>query len=490
MLVNIKFNNLRRNLLLCMVLCALTKTSSATGEKSDNEMVVMDLDPTTRNLNSGDIEKRDKDIVNSFSIKAEEPQEPQQPLFFESQTGNKNAPLILWLNGGPGCSSLTGLFMENGPCRVNPNGDGTVTNDYSWNKNAHMLYLDQPLGTGFSYGNPSGYNSSAIADDAYAFLKMFLENFTQYDNSEVHLFGESYAGHYIPEIGKKIFQENQESNKNNGFKINLKSIGIGNGYIDPLEQVKYFGKMACDSTYPKALSDDKCRLIDEMTSECTEQLAKCQSPELLTNDDYPSCGPEAERLACAIAYYPCNKAIDVYADYRNIHDVRSNCDVPTKLYLHGYKGIEYLNKKDIQDSLGAEISKFEVCNDKIHIKFVLSGDYMRSQSHNLAYLLDNGIKVLNYAGDADWICNWMGIEAVLKKLEWSGRAEYNSAEERKWMSKKIPITEFSNYDSSGMVKSYGGLTYIKIYEAEHMAPYSQPENTLDMVNKWISGIQF
>ena len=70
---------------------------------------------------------------------------------FESRHEPSTDPVLLWMTGGPGCSSEVALFGENGPCSVNANGTGTIRNPYSWNSRANVIYIDQPAGTGFSY---------------------------------------------------------------------------------------------------------------------------------------------------------------------------------------------------------------------------------------------------------------------------------------------------------------------------------------------------
>lgn len=67
--------------------------------------------------------------------------------FFESRSDPTNDPVIIWLTGGPGCSSILALFAENGPCSVNADGTGTINNPYSWNSNANIMWVDQPAGT-------------------------------------------------------------------------------------------------------------------------------------------------------------------------------------------------------------------------------------------------------------------------------------------------------------------------------------------------------
>jgi cathepsin A (carboxypeptidase C) len=95
-------------------------------------------------------------------------------------------------------SSLTGLFFELGPCSVNEHGNDTISNIYSWTEQANVVFLDQPLNVGYSYGEADVENTVDAATDVYAFLQLFLAKFPEYRHLDFHVAGESYAGHYIP----------------------------------------------------------------------------------------------------------------------------------------------------------------------------------------------------------------------------------------------------------------------------------------------------
>ena len=93
--------------------------------------------------------------------------------FFESRSAPATDPVLLWMTGGPGCSSEVALFGENGPCTVNADGTDTATNPHSWNSNANLLYIDQPAGTGFSYGGLL-HDEDQVASDMYEFIVGWL----------------------------------------------------------------------------------------------------------------------------------------------------------------------------------------------------------------------------------------------------------------------------------------------------------------------------
>ncbi|XP_028798150.1 serine carboxypeptidase-like 45 isoform X1 [Neltuma alba] len=146
--------------------------------------------------------------------------------FVEAETNPTSKPLVLWLNGGPGCSSLIGAFFEHGPFTVS--AKGIVKNKYSWNKVANMLYLESPAGVGFSYSvNKSiyaSYNDEIIARDNLAFLQCWFAKFPKYKNRYLFITGESYGGHYVPQLAQLIIQTKAIPN--------LKGIAIGNPLLE------------------------------------------------------------------------------------------------------------------------------------------------------------------------------------------------------------------------------------------------------------------
>jgi len=149
--------------------------------------------------------------------------------FVESENSSASVPLLLWLNGGPGCSSLDGLLYEHGPFQVNES-DHTqlVYNPYTWTKLAHIIYLESPAGVGFSFSKTPAdlaTNDSQTADDNFNFLVSFLAAYPEHAGRDFYITGESYAGVYIPTLAQRISEGNAAGQSN----INLKGIAVGNG---------------------------------------------------------------------------------------------------------------------------------------------------------------------------------------------------------------------------------------------------------------------
>ncbi|PRQ27615.1 putative carboxypeptidase D [Rosa chinensis] len=153
--------------------------------------------------------------------------------FVESPQNSSTKPLVLWLNGGPGCSSFGyGAMEELGPFRVNSDGKTLFQNDHAWNNVANVLFLESPAGVGFSYSNnKSDYENvgdKRTAKDSYTFLVNWLERFPQYKSRDFFIIGESYAGHYAPQLAHTILSKNNATKQT---KISLKGIAVNS--FDP-----------------------------------------------------------------------------------------------------------------------------------------------------------------------------------------------------------------------------------------------------------------
>ena len=145
----------------------------------------------------------------------------------ESDKDPSNDPLVIWFNGGPGCSSLLGMFMEIGPCVVDDGETEFHANPAPWNQELNMLYIEQPVDVGYSYAgtDEDKHITDAIssADNLQALLS-FYEKFPELKERDLYISGESYAGIYVPWLAFRIHEHNQA-----GGKIPLKGIAVGNG---------------------------------------------------------------------------------------------------------------------------------------------------------------------------------------------------------------------------------------------------------------------
>lgn len=210
------------------------------------------------------------------------------------------SPLALWINGGPGASSMLGLFQELGPCLINEHGNGTVYNPYGWNKDTALIFLDQPAGVGFSYvddGEPLPADSFTAAADMQKFLQMFMSQvFPKHVKGPLVITGESYAvssilnklshentsadlvsqGHYLPSLGAQIIRQNLLHPKQP--QVPLKSLMIGNGYVSPLDTAYGYWETLC-TTNPgvkkPVFNETRCDIIAANVPRCLDVAKTC-----------------------------------------------------------------------------------------------------------------------------------------------------------------------------------------------------------------------
>ncbi|KAI8083184.1 prepro-carboxypeptidase Z [Halteromyces radiatus] len=373
--------------------------------------------------------------------------------FFESRQNPDSAPFTVWLNGGPGCSSMIGLWQELGPCRVNNDGSQAIYNDQgSWNQVSNMLFFDQPSNVGFSYGADNVHSTAEAAPLAYNMIQLFFEAFPKYQKLPFHFFGESYGGHYIPSFADYVLKQNQGlSSSSKSIPINLQSIGVGNGLTDPLIQYQYYEKMACDSSYGSVLSDSDCQKMNASLPQCVKLAQQCYDSGSL--DD------------CANADDFCGTNVEGVYDNsgKSYYDVRTSDSLPSTY-------IKFLNSASTRSTIGATRS-YQECSNSAGAKFGSTVDDIKNFAPNVADLLNNGVRVLLYAGDADYICNWYGNYAWADQLDFNGSKDYQSDSLKGWNVGGKEV---------GQVQSGGNLTFVRVYEAGHEVPWYQPVAALQM----------
>lgn len=135
-------------------------------------------------------------------------------MFAESERDPVNDPLLIWLNGGPGCSSMLGFLQEHGPYVMEDGDDKWTKNEYSWNKEANIVYIESPAGVGFSFCDDmrmcQDFNDENSSWDHLDALFSFFEKFPEYRKNDLYITGESYAGIYVPYLAYRIHNYNEE----------------------------------------------------------------------------------------------------------------------------------------------------------------------------------------------------------------------------------------------------------------------------------------
>lgn len=427
-------------------------------------------------------------------------------------------PLIIWLNGGPGCSSMDGLWIENGPFRLVPPQESGMNdwnieiNPYSWHKTpAYVLYVDQPVGTGLSFTKLGNYckNDLQIDIDFHLFLENFMlvykdfflksekEKVTSDDGKEVEQYtmkrqmyfsGESHAGHYIPSMMDYILKKNDETKSKNMplVKFDLKGGAIGNGWVDP-----YYQYSASDVAYGASLIDlAQKEELDKREVECREDLkegkldsSKCFS--LLSDVISDSAGRHAK------------KKVSVY-DNRLWEKRGGSRDFPpghkyVESYLGGWSGKEYPNDmtvdyKDVLKALHAEESvsanqRFEECTDPPY-DALATQDGLGVRDEVVAILSHpDKPRLLFFNGVNDMICNHVGNERFLDNLPWAHQKDWTLSTRYAW--DPFPDGENSVKEPAGYMKQFDNLLFLKVMASGHMVPMDVPDIALEMIRSFV-----
>ena len=371
--------------------------------------------------------------------------------FFEARKDPSNAPLSLWLQGGPGSPSTPAALGENGPCYVTPDSKGTILNPWSWNNEVNMLYMAQPVQTGFSYDKlingtvdetylpyfvtpvsstssmpelnsttllgvfPSqnsmstANTSSTAALGAWQFMQIWMKEFPVYKpkTNKFSIWSESYGGHYGPTFADFFHTQSQNitdtGSKNATIPLTLDTVGIVNGCIDLLTQMPLYPEMAYNNTYGvQEINETEYNAAVNNMPTCRTMAENCRS--LGDAKDPLLTGTVAEvNTACHAAYTWCFANVGAPLDARHVNQFDITAAVPGDFppkYATGY-----LNTKEIQLELGVPLN-FSGLAAAPATSFVQTGDFVRG--HGLAILgelLDRGVKVALMYGDRDYQCN-------------------------------------------------------------------------------------
>ncbi|KAK0533649.1 hypothetical protein OC842_002904 [Tilletia horrida] len=406
--------------------------------------------------------------------------------YFESRNDPAKDPLVLWLNGGPGCSSSTGLLFELGPCLIADGGNSVKYNKYSWNSNANLIFLDQPVEVGYSYSDDgnSVNNSQDSAADVYAFLQLFFQKFPDLSKKDFHVAAESYGGHYAPNIASVIHKNNQAIKSNDvssaaAVHINLASVLIGNGLTEPYTQFASVYDFACSP-------ENKFRLFDPESSTCIGLKQKAKTCQGLIGQ----CQKYNSQLVCTPATLYCWGSMygDAQNSGKNLYDVRRTCDrAEDKDGPLCYKQMEwidvFMNKPETKKMFGAPASReFQSCNMEINRAFQMHGDSVHNSAALIPPMVEDGIRFLIYAGETDYMCNWIGNERWSLGLETPYQKDLNKSGNSTW---------YANGTAAGTVTSagkggFGNFAFVRVFESGHMVPTDQPAASLELLNAWLA----
>jgi len=359
-------------------------------------------------------------------------------LYGSQQSDRTKVPLVLWLQGGPGASSLFGDFMEIGPLDAYLKPRNTT-----WLMKANLLFVDNPVGSGFSYTkDPRGYckTDMEIAKQLVFFLQQFLKKYTVFQNMPFCIFSESYGGKMTSFFGVELHKAIQR----NDIKVDFKGVALGDSWIDPI---------GCMYSYPPFLKT--LSLID-----------KVQADNLTT---YAILAEEALKSG--------NGSISTYwwGEQQNFVELfTSNVNFYNILYYTDYLPDDQLNQimaGPIPDKLKIIPAGVTWGGQSGDVFEYMSNDFMKSGIHAVDILLAEGYQVAVYSGQMDLIVDVICIDNWIEKLQWPGLYNFLNAPRIPHVVDGIP---------QGFSKIYKNFSLWNVMMSGHMVPYDNPEMSLYM----------
>ncbi|KAK2841544.1 hypothetical protein FQN49_006154 [Arthroderma sp. PD_2] len=446
--------------------------------------------------------------------------------FFEARKDPENAPLSIWMNGGPGGSSMLGMLAENGPCWVNPDSNSTRLNPHSWNNEVNMLYLDQPVQVGLSYdtlanftrnlvtntytelqpgdpipeqnatllvGTSTSHNVNNTSRGAqygavalWHFAQVWFQEFPGYHprDSRISLSTESYGGRYGPayfaffeEQNQKIKNGTLETNDGNMHVLHLDTLMIVNGCVDLQTQWPSYPEIAFNNTYGietvnSTIYESMIQGLDRPDG-CGDKVDKCHALSAMYDPDNTAHNLTVNEI-CMDAEETCNMEVRYqYLDYsgRSYYDISqlNPNPFPPPFYMG------WLNQPHVQAALGVPLN-WTQSSSTVNQAFHAVGDFPRpGWLDKLKYLLESGIKVSLVYSDRDYACNWLGGELISRAINYTDSQRFRAA----------GYADIQVNDSyvGGQVRQYGNLSFTRVYQAGHEIPSYQPDTALKIFNR-------
>ncbi|CAF1254165.1 unnamed protein product [Adineta steineri] len=387
---------------------------------------------------------------------------------FEKKYPSDKLRTVIWLNGGPGCSSLTGAWMENGPFRFQDENT-MIENDGSWHLYTNLLFIDQPVGTDFSTIDTDSYihELDEMANQFLGFLDQYIKIFPELLENDIYLAGQSYAGQYIPYIAKAILEQRSA--------LKLRGLLIGNGWIDPVTMYKSFLPFAVANNLVIENSE-LYDLINIEVEHCEQVLSK------LVHVSEEACYP---LLAEIVGNGAMNNHHKENQEGRcvNVYDIRLDDMIPEcgKNWAPELKYItSYLRRQDVMSSININNNKVEWtgCSPSVHNTFTA---YHSKLSILLLPDLLQQIPIILFSGQYDLICNHQATEAMIDGMTWNGGPGFDFGNGT--FSPKHPW--IVDGKSAGLIQSARNLTYILFYNAGHMVHYNYPRRSRFMLHQFI-----
>lgn len=416
--------------------------------------------------------------------------------FVESSNNPQSDPVVVWMNGGPGCSSLDGMLSEHGPFRVQEDGKTLKPNPFAWNQAANMIYLEAPAGVGFSYADDRNYTTDddEVARNNHLAIKAFFQKFPEYQSHDFYISGESYGGIYVPTLASNIIDDPS---------INLKGFVVGNGLSDNSlndNSVIYFayyhgligqvawnnlldaccpnaGKKSCDFSGGAATSHQCARGMGEIQQlvwgsglNVYNLYAECAGEDHTLRYDSESNQFTTSRFLYPFSSLKLDESIQTVLKLAGPEKLKSSPPCVDSSSMS-----KFLNTKEVREALhiSEKAQSWDICSGIVGAHYHRVYTSMKAQYQKA---LEHKLRIMVYNGDVDMACNFLGDEWFVDSLN----AE-DPQERKMWNYQAADGTK----QIAGFFKAFDKITFVTVRGAGHMVPTDRPRPALKMFVSFI-----
>ncbi|KAJ4337163.1 hypothetical protein N0V87_004834 [Didymella glomerata] len=398
--------------------------------------------------------------------------------FFPSANPDACEEVTIWLNGGPGCSSLEGFLQENGPISWQyGSGPQAVYNPWNWANLTNMIWVEQPVGTGFTQGTPTATSQEESAAQFLGFWKNFMETFGLV-GKKVYIAGESYAGRYVPYIADAMLKEN------NTDYYDVKAAMIYDPSIAEdvlLEDIpsvpfvdRWSGLFNLNETFTKEIHDraDKCGYTEYMEKYLTfPPPGKFPTPAKNASD--PECSIWNDIINAVMLTNPCFDVYDIATTCPLLWDVLG---FPGSFdYLPPGAGEVYFNRTAVQKAINAPIQEWNECANG-----VLDTDTSPQSSWEVIPRITEQLdRFIIVHGELDFILLYNGSLMTIQNMTWGGMQGFQEAPKDPFFvpyHDTLSLTSLSAQGVMGTTHTERKLTWVSQALSGHMVPQYQPSS--------------
>lgn len=371
--------------------------------------------------------------------------------------------------------------------------NSTKSNPHAWNSNATVIFVDQPLGVGYSYGQRKVSHLDDAMDDLYTFLVRVFAARPDWGSRDFYIAGESYAGSWAPALGatiqrmqtSRVAKLSAATSSRALSTIKLKGIMVGNGLMDQRTQRRGNWETACTSSgsgRPEPIfNGSQCARVAETAPRCEALMQACEDS-----------GHAVDVCNLSEKYCMDNSFALLDDTPWNGYDLRINCTATPKLCeLPNPAMMAWLNSTEVRKHLGVSPDK----GTPLMVSPQVAGDFYGNAevgypSHQwVTELLESGVRVLIYAGNRDWMCTAPGMKLFVDNLIWAGNGPFRSQPYRPLTRQILGISQSGSEGGAllGYHKGHSLLSFVEIEGAGHMAPMAKPEVSHAMLRGWLEG---